>query len=374
MYDAVNGIAVASNVGNARTHALVSPSGAPQQSQASDEAAAMAAAHAVLSALYPTMADDYDEALEDGLEALNANANKVAAGVAWGANVGQQVVSLRANDGSSPSETLPGGTAPGQYRADFTSAQFRNMDPFAINSANPYLSSGPPALTSSAYADAWAEVKDLGNAAIPDQNKEEIFRFWRGSGGSARPPGEWLKIAIEVTNDPTYELSLKGATRLFTLLGMALGDAVIPAWDNKFTFRLWRPTTAIREAGTDDNPNTVADPSWNPRNGSIGGSPEHTSGQSTFAGAGSTILAGFYCDDDISFTFEGDNAIAGPRSFASFSAAAAEAGRARIFAGIHFEFSNQGGQSAGQGVGDEILATQLLRLQGQTHNGQGCPL
>ena len=63
----------------------------------------------------------------------------------------------------------------------------------------------------------------------------------------------------------------------------------------------------------------------------------------------------------------------GPRSFASFSDAATEAGRARIFAGIHFEFSNQAGQAAGRGVGDEILANALLRLQGPTHNGQGCP-
>ncbi|WP_179138027.1 phosphatase PAP2 family protein [Candidatus Entotheonella palauensis] len=149
---------------------------------------------------------------------------------------------------------------------------------------------------------------------------------------------------------------------------------MIPAWDNKFTFHFWRPATAIREADTDGNPNTVADPGWNPRNGSIGSSPEHTSGQSTFAGAGSRILAGFFCRNNIRFRFEGDNAIAGPRSFRSFSAAAAEAGRARIFAGIHFEFSNQGGQSAGRRLARRVLARKLLRLNGPTHNGQGCPL
>lgn len=154
---------------------------------------------------------------------------------------------------------------------------------------------------------------------------------------------------------------------------MGLGDSVATSFDSKFVFHFWRPTTAIQNADTDGNPATIADPDWQPRNGSIGSSPEHTSGQSTFAGAGSTILAGFFCRDHFTFRFEGDDAIAGARTFHSFSQAAAEAGRARIFAGIHFEFSNQAGQEAGRGVGREILDTRLLRAHGPTHV-HGCPL
>jgi hypothetical protein len=142
---------------------------------------------------------------------------------------------------------------------------------------------------------------------------------------------------------------------------MALGDATITAWDSKYTYHFWRPTTAIQNASTDGNPDTVEDATWTPRNGSIGGSPEHTSGQSTYAGAASAILAGAFCNDNLAFTHEGDDAIGGPRTFASFSDAAREAGRARIFAGIHFEFSNQAGQTAGRGIAREILATALQR-------------
>ncbi len=43
------------------------------------------------------------------------------------------------------------------------------------------------------------------------------------------------------------------------------------------------------------------------------------------------------------------------RSFTSFSQAAAEAGRSRIYGGIHYEFSNQDGQSLGRAVADEVL-------------------
>ena len=61
------------------------------------------------------------------------------------------------------------------------------------------------------------------------------------------------------------------------------------------------------------------------------------------------------------------------RSFSSFSAAAAEAGRSRILGGIHFEFSNQLGLSAGRAIAHEILGSMLLREAPVTHFGQ-CPL
>ncbi len=360
MFDAVNGIVIADDDDDGFDFAAIPPNGAPDD--ANLEAAAVTAAHAVLSGLFPSRASIYDAQRDADLAALadDDDEEEVEDGAAYGEDIGQAVVALRANDGSSPSATLPGGTDPGVFRADFGAAQYANVDPFGVADPGVFRSSGPPALTSSAYADAFNEVKDLGDASAPDQNKEELFRFWRGGGGSARPPGEWMKIALVIANHE--ELSLTEQARLFALLGMAMGDSVITAIDSKVKYTFWRPATAIRNADTDGNPNTVQDANWNPRNGSIGGSPEHTSGQSTFAGARSTILAGFFDDDDIAFTFEGDDAIAGPRSFSSFSEAAAEAGRARIFAGIHFEFSNQAGQTAGRDLTTEILNTRLLPL------------
>jgi hypothetical protein len=43
---------------------------------------------------------------------------------------------------------------------------------------------------------------------------------------------------------------------------MAGADAFIASWDAKFTYNQWRPVTAIREADTDGNPETIADPNW----------------------------------------------------------------------------------------------------------------
>jgi hypothetical protein len=153
---------------------------------------------------------------------------------------------------------------------------------------------------------------------------------------------------------------LSRTARLFALLGMGIADSVAASWTAKFDYHFWRPGDAIRNADTDDNPDTMEDQTWTPRNGSFGGTPEYTSGTSTFAGAAATILVGFYCQDNIAFAFAGELGTP-PRPYSSFTTAADEAGRSRIYNGIHFEFSNQQGREAGEKIGAEIVYTRLRR-------------
>src|SRR5687767_1044184 len=78
----------------------------------------------------------------------------------------------------------------------------------------------------------------------------------------------------------------------------------------------------------------------------VAASAEHRSthrGTSTFAGAASAILEGFYCRDHIAFTFVGEQAASARRSYGGFKEAAREAGRSRIYGGIHFQFSIERG-------------------------------
>jgi hypothetical protein len=369
IYDAVNGIDSVRGVIK-RDYALVGPAGAPFFGNRS--AAASAAAHAVLTQLHPALAATYRAQLDSDLAAI-ADGRPKASGAAWGARVGGQVVTLRQNDGSTPDESQPGGTGPGEFRAAWSGVQFRNLAPFAIANPAQYVTAGPPPLNSAAYAAALAEVKIQGSAAISDAQALDTYNFWASSAGTSQPPGEWIKVAMIVSKQQAEPLSLSQSARLFALLGMALSDAVAPTFRTKFIYHFWRPATAIREADTDGNPYTDADPAWAPRAGSIGGSPEHTSGHSSFAGAGTTILRGFFCADNISFTLKSDSTPNRPRSYSSFSQAETEAGRSRVLGGIHFEFSNQAGIQTGRGVAGEVLTTALLRAHGPTHFGQ-CPL
>jgi hypothetical protein len=80
------------------------------------------------------------------------------------------------------------------------------------------------------------------------------------------------------------------------------------------------------------------------------------------------MLSLFFGTDEIAFTDkpEGDQR---ERSFTSFSQAAAEAGRSRIFGGIHFEFDNQLGLSSGRSLSRFVFDNYLRPLSEQPDAG-----
>ena len=82
--------------------------------------------------------------------------------------------------------------------------------------------------------------------------------------------------------------------------------------------------------------------------------PEYVSGHSTFSAAAATVLTAFF-GDNYAFSTTSTSLPGVTRSFTSFEQAAQEAGESRIYGGIHFEFSNQDGQTLGQKVGQQVL-------------------
>jgi hypothetical protein len=366
MYDAVNGI-VGGHTEPARSPALVT---GPGPRDGDPFAAAVSAAHAVLVAVDPARAATYDAQLDADLTRVPPGRRRTL-GARWGDQVGRMVVQARADDGSSPVQSQPAGTGPGVFRAEWSGVQYRDVRPFAVRDPAAFVPGPPPALDSIPYAAAFAEVAVLGDASVPAPDLLATYQFWSLPAGSDQPPGEWLRIALTVGDD--RHLSLAQATRMTALVSMALADTTPPTVRAKHTYRHWRPTTAIREADTDGNPLTPANPAWSARAGSVGGTPEWVSGHSSYSGAAATVLAGFFCSDGLTFTHATDSAPDGrPRTYPSFSSAAAEAGRSRVFGGLHFSFSDRAGQAIGRGVGDEVLATRLLRRHGATHFGS-CP-
>jgi hypothetical protein len=358
MYDAVNGIDTAQRDG--REHALVPANGAPMTGSRS--AAAAAAAHTVLVALVPTKIQVLDAALAaDLMEAIDGDA---VAGRQWGQYVGEEVVAVRSSDGTQIAETIPAGSGIGEHRAPFD-ARFRNMTPFGIRSKTPYLSGPPPAITSAAYTNAFEDVKTFGQQD-GDVERNEIALFWLAEGGTVRETGTWMQAAVAIVEQQGTERSLSDTARLFARVGMAIADAVIVNWETKATYFTWRPFHAIREAGLDGNPDTSLDPLWTPRNTSIGASPEYNSGTAAFAGAASAVIDAFYFPRRVSFCFATDLAPDGDRCFASPLAAAREAGRSRIYQGIHFQFSNEDGRRKGRRIGLEIALTTLRQCLGRT--------
>jgi hypothetical protein len=140
---------------------------------------------------------------------------------------------------------------------------------------------------------------------------------------------------------------------------LAAADAAIGCWNDKYYWNFWRPITAIREAATDGNPATEADPNWLPLFDPATPSappalvtpafPDHPSGHSCVSSAIVHTLQNFFGTDKIAFgAFS--NKSGTTRSFDRFSQALDEVIDARVWAGIHFRTADTQGASLGKKV------------------------
>jgi hypothetical protein len=365
IYDAVNALD-----GRHRPYRFtIRPEGA-----VSPEAAAAVAAHRVLLELYPRMVEACDSALDATLENIPDGPAKEG-GVAQGQRVAEQILSWRAEDGSNRESGFTPGTTPGSWRPTppgFRQAllpHWRYVTPFAIPGTRDFLPVIPPALNSAAYTEAWREVRDLGrrdsNIRTPEQTT--IAHFWNDDRGSVTPPGHWNRIAQAVSRQ--QGLSLADNARLFALLNISLADAGIVCWEGKFGYNYWRPITAIHDADLDGNAGTVPDRTWQSLL-TTPPFPSYASGHSTFSGAAATALARFFGTDAIRFSIGSEGTPDVIRTYAGFWAAAQEAGRSRIYGGIHYEFDNQEGLRTGRAVAEYIAQRHLLPVESNALTGR----
>lgn len=326
-------------------------------------AAVAVAAHRVLSQTYPAQQGVFGHALAADLAAI-ADGEAKDQGIALGLAIADAVLALRTHDGSQDFAAYDGSTALGQWRPTgpmFDVAddpQWGTVQPFALRSPDQLRPAAPPALDTAAYAASVEEVKRLGSATSSERSADQTEQalFWADGKGSYTPPGHWNQIAEEVARDQGN--SLAANARLFAQLNVALADAAIAAWDAKYSYGLWRPETAIQNADLDDNDATNVDAAWRPLL-LTPPHPEYVSGHSTFSAAAAGILAATF-GDATAFSTTSATLPGVTRSFSSFTQAAQEAGRSRIYGGIHYEFTNQAGQQLGTQVAEAVLARFAL--------------
>ena len=359
IYDAVNAID--------RRHKpyLVS---VPEVSRStSEEAAADAAAHEVLVALYPAFKAQLDNQLQQSLAEIPDGQDKTD-GIAIGVRVADRILVLRSNDGSANSPIpYTFGTAPGDYQStppnfppqpQFT--HWSKVTPFALNRANQFRPGPPPALTSDEYADVFNETKSLGivNSATATPDQALTGRFWNGA-----IQDYWNEIAQ--TASLAHNLSTAQSARLFALVNLSLADSVIAFYDAKYVYNFWRPVTAIRAAiDANLNPDTIADPNWLPEVTTTAPDPSYPGAHAVISEAAAEVLRSFLGRDHFDFNVTSEVVSGVERSFTSFSAASEEATLSRIFAGQHFRSDLTSGHRLGHDVADFVVDHFLTPVRG----------
>ncbi|MCI0626380.1 MAG: vanadium-dependent haloperoxidase [Acidobacteria bacterium] len=146
-----------------------------------------------------------------------------------------------------------------------------------------------------------------------------------------------------------------------------MADGYISSFDTKYHYNYWRPITAVREAATDGNPNTIADPTWTP-SVTTPPIPDYDSAHSVEGGAAAQVLKRFFGTDTVSFSTCSTTLPAGStcndplsvtRSYTSFSQAAEENGLSRILVGFHFRKAVEEGIKHGRKIADHTVSIYL---------------
>lgn len=348
---------------------------------ASPDAAVAAAARGVLVPLLEQLPAPFSDCAPASIAGVEADyAAALAAipdgraedqGVQLGRAAAALILALRTGDGADTplfDTAFPQGTTPGAYRFtpgfSFAFAPgWANVTPFVLRDGSQFRAAPPYEVTTRRYAADFAEVKRLGGDGVttpsdrtPEQT--EIARFWVESS-----PLQWNRIARNVS----AKLDPWAQARLFGLLNMALADGYVGSFETKYLYRYWRPVTAIREADTDGNPNTSADPTWTPLVPTPP-IPDHDSAHSVEGGAAAEVLRRFFGKDHIGFrtcslTLPSGStcADASPvtRRYRSFSEAADENGLSRILVGFHFRNAVEEGIEHGRRIGGLAVARFL---------------
>jgi hypothetical protein len=351
MYDAVNAI------DGRYTVFAVRPTHVPAGS--SKEAAASAAAYNVLLALFPDQQSVLDADYRASLAAIPDSQEK-ADGIAVGTDVAFLFLASRAGDGRNAPITYTPGSGPGAWiptsPAPPAVVYLSQMRPFAMETASQFRGDGPPALTSDQYTADFNEMKNLGCLNCPGRTEEQriIGLFYTDLG-----PPQTGRGFRQLAHD--YRISLADDARLFAMLYVALADAAIGSVESKYYYGFWRPITAIRNADTDGNPDTTADPTWTPL-ATTPNFPDYVSTHAATFAAFSETLRQFFGTKKLNFTMT--SMVTGTtRHFTNTDDINKEIIEARIYSGFHFRTADVDGVVMGKKIG-RLVAKNYFRPLG----------
>jgi hypothetical protein len=335
---------------------------------ASKEAAAATAAYRVLSNIIQTvppsipfpnrtsLQESLDTAYAASLAGIPDGPPKTE-GIAAGNAAADAMITARQNDGRfglspwvpnyEPGHWQPLLNPDGTLQLDPT-AWVANVQPFLIQSPSQFRTDGPNALTSTAYAEDFNEVKALGRVDSTTRTPEQthIALFWGQNAGG--PALLWNRVARNLVADPAYGVDIGDSALLLAMLNLSAADGVINCWNDKYYWDFWRPWTAIQRADEDGNPDTEPDPSWTAL--LTAPYPEHPSGHLALDGAVLEVLRMFFGTDRIPFEVTSSRFPNEPRHYDRFSDALREIIEARIWAGLHYRTADVQAQILGRKV------------------------
>lgn len=239
---------------------------------------------------------------------------------------------------------------------------WKQMRTMVIDSCSQFRCPGPPRFEpkniNSVFYKAMMEVKGIGDSLTEEQ--KHIADFWDDNPFRMNvighvnfatkkfsPAGHWMNIVGIAAQKANADFSTTVAAYAETAI--ALYDAFISCWDEKFRSNFIRPESAINTYLAKETAGGWAPYIQTPP------FPSYTSGHATISAAAAESMTNWF-GNNLSFT---DTSLLEfgikSREIVSFRDAAKEAAMSRLYGGIHYRFDNEDGNRSGTALGDYIV-------------------
>lgn len=261
-------------------------------------------------------------------------------------------------DSDDPSRWQP---TPPSYM-DGLEPHWNKIRPFVIDSAAQFKPVPPPAFSLEENSDFYKELKevyDISNEITQRGDESEevaIAQFWdcnpyvsvsRGhlmfATKKITPGAHWIginKIACKQSN-----FDFDDTVYAYAKTSIAIADAFISCWDEKYRSNLIRPETLINQHIDENWKPVLQTPPF----------PEYVSGHSVASGAAAIALTDIFGEN---FAFDDDTELPyglPVRKFNSFNEAADEAAISRMYGGIHYRAAVEVGVKQGRDLGRFVV-------------------
>jgi hypothetical protein len=234
----------------------------------------------------------------------------------------------------------------------------------ALDTCSQFMPPRPPAYDiknkNGVYYKSLLEVKNIGDSLTEEQ--KHIADFWDDNPFKLNvsghvmfatkkfsPAGHWMNIVGIAAKEAKADFGTTVAAYAET--SIALFDAFISCWDEKYRSNFIRPETAINRHLSEEWRPYIQTPPF----------PSYTSGHATTSAAAAEVMT-YWFGDKLSFTDTSSLEFGiESRRINSFREAAKEAALSRLYGGIHYRFDNNEGNTYGKKLGEFVV--QRLKLK-----------
>lgn len=233
---------------------------------------------------------------------------------------------------------------------------WNKIRPLVLDSANQFEPKPPlkfDLIKGSLFQNQLYQVYTVGKLLTEEQI--EIAKFWdcnpyvthhKGHAMFATkkitPGGHWIGITSIASKKSMSNFA--STVNAYAKVSIAIFDAFISCWDEKWNSLVVRPETLINKYYDEDWIPLLQTPPF----------PEYTSGHSVISNAAAVILTDIFGQN---FSFEDSTEVAYGlpiRKFNSFMHAAEEAAISRLYGGIHYMMAIEEGVVQGKNIGNYI--------------------